>query len=327
MGYEVERAATPLGTFQHLWNNLPQLTIYHDFVGAAATNFYRVRSIETNSEGQLLPSDWSKPVEGNAGAFNQEQLLTDVQRTSFDYFYLYAHPVSGLARASVRRDPDICAIGATGMGFFNLGVGIERGFITRQEGADLALKQLKFLSEKADRFHGAFPHFINGKTGKVIPFSRYDDGADIVETAYGRGIVCARIFFADERGRDRNSAIGGQPVAGGGVELVHQPIGSGSGDDLALVAALWVEKEPIYFGIRRMPDCLFAGAGIADAPDKTGKLLERLGSGGVRREQHGVWYPGGVGRLWGCRSAALHDAFFLPGPGPAPDRIPWPELL
>jgi hypothetical protein len=197
MGYEVQRSATPFGPFQTLPNNLPQLTIYDDFLGKAATNFYRVRSIQTNSEGHLLPSDWSKPVEASSEALDQERLLTDVQRASFNYFYLYAHPVSGLARASARRDPDVCAIGASGMGFFNLGVGIERGFITRQEGADLALRELRFLSDKADRFHGAFPHFINGKTGEVIPFSKYDDGADIVETAFLiEGVLFAREYFS-----------------------------------------------------------------------------------------------------------------------------------
>jgi hypothetical protein len=197
MGYEVQRSATPFGPFKTLRNNLPQIAIYNDFLGQAATNFYRVRSIQTNSEGHQLPSDWSQPVEGSSEAYNQEQLLTDVQRASFDYFYLYAHPVSGLARASARRDPDICAIGASGMGFFNLGVGIERGFITRNEGAELALKELRFLSEKADRFHGAFPHFINGQTGEVIPFSKYDDGADIVETAFlMEGALFAREYFS-----------------------------------------------------------------------------------------------------------------------------------
>jgi len=198
MGYEIQRANDIHGPFHGLPNNLPELTIYNDFVGTGATNFYyRIRSIQTNGAGHILPSDWSPPVEGHPNAFNQEQLLTEVQQASFDYFYFYGHPLSGLARASARRDPDICAIGASGMGFFNLGVGVERGFITRQQGAEQALKQLRFLSEKAERFHGAFPHFIDGETGKVIPFSKYDDGADIVETAFLiQGVLFAREYFS-----------------------------------------------------------------------------------------------------------------------------------
>ncbi|HEV2454666.1 MAG TPA: hypothetical protein VGY98_10410, partial [Verrucomicrobiae bacterium] len=197
MGYEVQRAPTPFGQFKTLRNNLPQIPLYDDFIGDVATNFYRVRSMQTNNEGHTLPSDWSQPVEGVSGAMNQQQLLTDVQRASFDYFYSYAHPVSGLARASARRDPDVCAIGASGMGLFNLGVGIDRGFITRQEGDDQTLKELRFLSEKAEQFHGAFPHFINGRTGEVIPCGKYDDGADIVETAFlMEGVLFVREYFS-----------------------------------------------------------------------------------------------------------------------------------
>jgi hypothetical protein len=198
MGYELERATVTNGMFVPLPNNLPQLTVYNDFVGKGGVDFYyRVRSIQTNGVGHLLPSNWSKPVEGRSEAFDTNQLLTEVQQASFDYFYGFACPSSGLARASAKRDPNICAIGASGMGFFNLGVGIDRGFITRREGADLALKQLKFLSEKAERFHGAFPHFLNGETGKTIPFSKYDDGADIVETAFlMEGILFAREYFS-----------------------------------------------------------------------------------------------------------------------------------
>ena len=198
MGYDLERASATNGMFVPLHNNLPQLTVYDDFVGKGGADFYyRVRSIQTNGLGHVLPSDWSKPVEGHSEALDTNQLLTQVQQASFDYFYGFASPTSGLARASARRDPDICAIGASGMGFFNLGVGIDRGFITRREGADLALKQLTFLSEKAERFHGAFSHFIDGKTGKVIPFSKYDDGADIVETAFlMEGVLYAREYFS-----------------------------------------------------------------------------------------------------------------------------------
>src|SRR5579862_4331796 len=198
MAYELQRAQTPDGPFKTLPNKLPQLTIYNDFIGQGDADFYyRVRSIQTNGQGHLLPSDWSEPVNGHSAALNRDQLLTEVQRASFDYFHLYAHPTSGLARASVRKNPDICAIGASGMGFFNLGVGIERGFITRSEGAEQTLKELQFLSGKAQRFHGAFPHFINGKTGDVIPFSKYDDGADIVETAFlMEGALFAREYFS-----------------------------------------------------------------------------------------------------------------------------------
>jgi len=197
-GYQLERASTTNGPFKTISDNFPDLPFYNDFVGVGgATFYYRIRSVKSDDKGRKVQSDQSPMVAARSDGLQPDRLLTEVQEASFDYFYKYAHPVSGLARISAKRDPTICAIGASGMTFFNLGVGIERGFITRQEGVNQALKELKFLTEDTERFHGAFPHLVNGQTGRVIPFSRYDDGADIVETAFLiEGALFAREYFS-----------------------------------------------------------------------------------------------------------------------------------
>jgi hypothetical protein len=197
-GYEVQRAGTPKGPYHTLNNKFEQLTVFNDFIGVGGTNFYyRVCSFKDADKGRVQRSDWSNLADGHSEALETNELLTQVQKAGFDYFYEFGHPVCGLARLSIRRDPDICAIGASGMGFFNLGVGIERGFISRQDGVNRALLELKFLSQHAERFHGAFPHLLNGRTGKAIPFGKYDDGADIVETAFlMEGVLFAREYFS-----------------------------------------------------------------------------------------------------------------------------------
>ena len=197
-GYQLERASSTNGPFKTISDNFPDLPFYNDFVGVGgATFYYRIRSVKSDDKGRKVQSDQSPMVAARSDGLQPDRLLTEVQEASFDYFYKYAHPVSGLARISAKRDPTICAIGASGMTFFNLGVGIERGFITRQEGVNQALKELKFLTEDTERFHGAFPHLVNGQTGRVIPFSRYDDGADIVETAFLiEGALFAREYFS-----------------------------------------------------------------------------------------------------------------------------------
>ena len=119
-----------------------------------------------------------------------------MQEAGFRYFYDYAHPISGLARVGTTKDSDVCSIGGTGWTLYNLVVGSSRGFVTRDEAARRVVKILEFLSEKADRFHGAFPHWINGSSGKVVPFSQYDDGADLVETAFlMEGVILTREYF------------------------------------------------------------------------------------------------------------------------------------
>lgn len=198
-GYEVQRAAQAGGPFTDLISHLPRVPIHSDFIGTAGGEFfYRVRSLRTN-EGSpaVLRSEWTEPVKGSPRPLDAEGLLTEIQEASFRYDYDFAHPVSGLIREGTGFFPDFCAIGATGMGLFNLAVGVERQFITRQQGADRALKMLRFLSEKADKFHGAFPHFLNGSTGQVNPFFDGDDGADLVETAFlMQGVLFLREYFA-----------------------------------------------------------------------------------------------------------------------------------
>lgn len=113
---------------------------------------------------------------------SDEDLLTKVQQQTFKYFWDFAHPVSGMARER-NTSGDIVTSGGSGFGLMAIIVGIERNFITRQQGIERLDKILDFL-ETADRFHGVWPHWINGSTGKVIPFSTKDNGGDLVETSF-----------------------------------------------------------------------------------------------------------------------------------------------
>ncbi len=125
-----------------------------------------------------------------------EELLTLVQQRTFKYFWDYGHPVSGLARERY-GSADVVTSGGSGFGVMAILVGIERGFITRQEGFDRLDKIVTFLNKAStEKFHGAFPHWLNGSTGKAIAFSTKDNGADLVETAYlMQGLVTVREYF------------------------------------------------------------------------------------------------------------------------------------
>lgn len=126
--------------------------------------------------------------------FTDEQMLDMVQEYTFRYFYEYGHPTSGMARERLGSG-DIVTSGGTGFGIMALVVGIHRGYITREEGVNRMLKIVSFL-QFADRFHGVFPHWMNGTTGDVVPFSTFDNGGDLVETAFlMEGLLCARQYF------------------------------------------------------------------------------------------------------------------------------------
>ena len=124
-----------------------------------------------------------------------DDLLTLVQKKTFDYFWSYAHPVSGLARERLNSGNTVTT-GGSGFGIMTIPVAIERGFITRSEGAERMLTIATFLDEKAERFHGAYSHWLNGETGKAIAFSTKDNGADLVETALlVQGLLAVQQYF------------------------------------------------------------------------------------------------------------------------------------
>jgi hypothetical protein len=124
-----------------------------------------------------------------------DALLTLVQQQTFKYFWDFGHSTSGLARER-NTSGDVVTTGGSGFGIMAIVVGINRGFITRAQGLARMQTIVGFLLNTAQKFHGAFPHWMNGVTGAVVPFSTQDDGADLVETAYMmEGLLTARQFF------------------------------------------------------------------------------------------------------------------------------------
>jgi hypothetical protein len=122
-------------------------------------------------------------------------LLTLIEQQTFRYFYDFGHPVSGLTRER-NSSGDIVTTGGSGFGVMAILVGIQRNFITRAQGLSRIDSIVSFLTTKAQRFHGAFPHWMNGATGATVPFSSNDNGADLVETSYLlEGLLAARQFF------------------------------------------------------------------------------------------------------------------------------------
>lgn len=132
------------------------------------------------------------------------ELLDLVQKQTFRYFWNFAHPVSGMARERSNEAFDygneVVTTGGTGFGIMAVIVAADRKWITRDSASRFLLKMVSFLS-KADSYHGVFPHWLNGTTGKTIPFSRKDDGADLVETSYlFQGLLTAKQYFNAKTG-------------------------------------------------------------------------------------------------------------------------------
>ncbi len=125
---------------------------------------------------------------------SDEALLTQVQQQTFKYFWDFAHPASGMARERNSSGNTVTS-GGSGFGIMSIIVGIERNFISRTEGVERLNKIISFL-ETADTFHGAWSHWMNGNTGRAIPFSAKDDGGDLVETSFlVQGLITFRQYL------------------------------------------------------------------------------------------------------------------------------------
>ena len=139
--------------------------------------------------------------------------MDTVERRTFDYFWSGAEPNSGLARERIHmdglypeNDQTVVTTGGSGFGILALIAGIERGYITRDEGV-ARFERLETFLEGADRFNGAWPHWLEGTTGRVKPFGRKDNGGDLVETAFlVQGLLAAHQYFAPGNERERRLA-------------------------------------------------------------------------------------------------------------------------
>jgi hypothetical protein len=166
---------------------------YSDFIGRTDQKvYYRVAA----SDRMYRQSALSLEASATTKQMTDDELLTMLQEACFRYYWEGADPDSGMIRENLPGDDRIVATGATGFGIMALVVGVERGFITRAEGANRLSKIAAFL-ERAPRYHGAWSHFMDGKTGQSLPvFDMFDNGGDLVETAFLiEGLLTARAYF------------------------------------------------------------------------------------------------------------------------------------
>lgn len=148
-----------------------------------------------------------------SGKLTDEQLLDTVQYYTFQYFWDGAEPVSGAGRERfhedniyTQNDKNTVATGATGFGIMAIISAIDRGYVSKADGT-ARLNQILTYLKKAERFHGAWPHWMVGETGKVKPFSRFDDGGDLVETSFiAQGLICVKQYFKNGNQKEKELA-------------------------------------------------------------------------------------------------------------------------
>ncbi|MFT3993303.1 MAG: glucoamylase family protein [Dysgonomonas sp.] len=171
----------------------PKRGCYADYAGIPDKIFY-YKAVFLNYD--YKESQPSNTVEATTYTMTDEELLTMVQEASFRYYWDGAEPHSGLALENIPGRQNMIATGASGFGLMAIITGVERGFITRDQAIERFKKIVTFL-QQTDTFHGGYPHFVDGTTGKVEPFfGNKDNGADMVETSFlFQGLLTARQYF------------------------------------------------------------------------------------------------------------------------------------
>jgi hypothetical protein len=178
--------------FRPVGIQLPHLGRYADYTGRTGTFRYRIAYVGADhSEGEP-----SSVVQAATHPMSDDELLTMVQEASFRYYWDGAEAHSGMALENIPGRRHMIATGASGFGIMAIVVGTERGFVTREASIERFKKILAFL-RKTERFHGVYPHFMDGPEARVEPyFGQRDNGADLVETSFlFQGLLAARQYF------------------------------------------------------------------------------------------------------------------------------------
>jgi hypothetical protein len=145
-------------------------------------------------------------------SLSKEALLDTVQKQTLKYFWDYAEPNSGMARERFhpdgnypKDDAHVVTTGGSGFGLMAIVAGMERGFISRDSAVARLNKIADFL-DNTQRFHGAWPHWINGETGETQAFGKKDNGGDIVETSFlAQGFIVVREYL--QKGTEEEQAV------------------------------------------------------------------------------------------------------------------------
>jgi hypothetical protein len=188
--------------FQPIGIQSADINRYTDFVGrSGVTASYRVKAVDRS----YRQSAFSGAASASTRELSDDELLTMLQEACFRYYWEGAHPVAGTTLENIPGDERIVATGASGFGIMALIVGVDRGFITREQGMERLTKILDFL-EKVPRYHGAWSHFLNGDTAQsMLVFGMFDNGGDLVETSFlMEGLLAARQYFKGESDDERS---------------------------------------------------------------------------------------------------------------------------
>ena len=128
-------------------------------------------------------------------------LFDDLEQRTFNFFWDTAMPDNGLIPDRYPYTEPFSSIAGIGFGLTAYGIGVERGYITRDQAIDRVLLTLRYLeglpqgagADGMAGYHGFYYHFLNLKSG-----ARYADWVELssVDTALlMAGVLFTQSYF------------------------------------------------------------------------------------------------------------------------------------
>lgn len=130
-----------------------------------------------------------------------EKFLDDVQRGAFNFLWASCDPANGIKTGMVADRTSKSTVSVAGVGFQLSGicVGVERGWVTREQGrarAELILRSLRDNPE--NRRFGLFYHFVDQQTAGQ-PTEAYEHVVSTIDSALlFAGMLTASAYFGGE---------------------------------------------------------------------------------------------------------------------------------
>jgi hypothetical protein len=171
--------------------------------GALVMPFGSLISACSDRKQATAPEPTGRPYEGT-----NEQLLDEIQRASFKFFWDEASPNTGQVKDRATTDGKdqrrMASIAATGFGLASLCIADSRGYMDSAQIKERVRKTLDFIANKLPNEHGFFYHFIDMETG-----ARWEkcELSSIDSSILLCGVLTARQHFDDQQIKDLATAI------------------------------------------------------------------------------------------------------------------------
>lgn len=167
------------------------------YLGVAGWLLLALATLPLRAAGPVCPGPDRDPSE-TVLTKADEELLDEIQRTSFQFFLEQSHEVTGLVRDRARADGSPsegkASIAASGFALSTWVIAVERGWVSREEALTKTRAKLRYIVERVPRPHGFFYHFMEMESGAR---AWQCELSSIDSSIFYAGAIVAREYFED----------------------------------------------------------------------------------------------------------------------------------